>query len=642
MRSLARMFVAAVLCASLACVATESAPRSGTAAPAAAHAARVVLLSLDGLAATRHRELVRAGAYPDRDGLAAFEAGGYVVERALPAEPTLTAVSHTAIATGAFPAVNGIVSNTFHLPGTPVTQGISGFSAPWGAEPLWGAFLRQGKRVGVLLFPGCDAASASRTADFGMTYVNTPLSRAQEVTLAGGQFGAATLPPGLTSYSPARRAALSVPLAGEGLPAQASFAVTALDGSDDGRTDYDTLVVDGGADPGDGAIARVHVGEWFPLRLRVAHPDGGQRTLGAWCLLQAMAPDLSRVRIYRGAFSSLEAYPREFREALEAGAGFWPGPGDDRALAAAAAGKDGIALADYLAQTRRFSEFLNACARVAFARERFDLLMLYQPIVDEVEHQLLLVDPRQKDYTAAASARGEEAIRQSFLIADRAVGELARALDLGRDALVVVSDHGMAPVWESVHVNQLLQQAGLADAEQVDGRWRVKGGSRMVAYANGGVSHLYVNLKGRETAGVVDPQDRDTVIRSAALALAQLQADGENAVESMYRREELGPLGLDSPNSGDLVVFFNLGFVATSQIGAPGAPAHEPSDYFGQHGYRNTHPEVAAVWLARGRGVPARHVGQESLTEVASFVASLAGVDPPAQARPWSARGSAP
>jgi predicted AlkP superfamily phosphohydrolase/phosphomutase len=613
---------------------TDTSSRSGGVQLSAAPA-RVVLLSLDGVAAGRHRENLRGGAYKDRDGLSAFESAGYVVESAIPADPPLTSVSHASIATGAFPSATGIVGNVFHLPGTPIVQAVSGFDAPWGAEPLWQAFRRQGRRVGVLTFPGCDGTSPSRTADFGMVYVNRPNAPPALVSVTDSQFEVVTLPPGWTSHSPARRATISIRLGGTVPATVAAFTITAVDTSDDGAVDYDTLVVDDDSDLSDGTLARVRAGEWFPLRVQTSHPDGGRRTVGSWCLLQKLSPDLSIVKLYRGAFFSTDAYPRAFRERLEERAGFWPGPGDERALERALRGQDGLQLADFLAQTRRFSEFFNACARAAIQGESSDLLMLYQPVVDEVEHVLLVTDPRQTAYSESFAATAREAVTEAFRIADHAVGELSRELDLSRDAMVVVSDHGMAPVWETVHVNQLLQHAGLAEAEQGERDWRVKATSKIVAFGSSGCVNLYVNLKGRESNGVVEPSDREGVVRAAVVALASAQVDGHDVVEAMYRPEELGPLGLASPNAGDLVVFLNPGFMGTSAIGPPGEPFHTPSEIAGQHGFLNTHPEMAAVWLARGAGVPVRRARSASLTQVAAFVAHLGGVQPPMQAAPW-------
>jgi hypothetical protein len=594
----------------------------------------VVLISLDGLAASRHRENLREGVYTDRDGLAAFEAAGYVVESAIPVNPPLTSVSHASMATGALPSVTGIVANRFHLPGTPIVQGVSGFDAPLGAEPIWQALRRQGKRVGVLTFPACDGTSLARTADFGMLYVSTPSARAQTVSLDAAQFTAISLPAGWTSHSPARRATMLVDLARASAPLAASFTLTVLDTTDDGAANYDTLVVDDDRDPANGVLARVRAGAWFALRVRLPHPDGGTRTVGSWCVLQSLAPDLSLVRFYRGAFFSTEAYPRAFRERLEEQAGFWPGPGDERALERALAGQDGLSLPDFMEQTRRFSEFFNACARTAISSERFDLLMLYQPVVDEVQHVLLVSDLRQKRYSRALAATAACAVADVCRLADRAVGELARSLDLSamRWSSSPTRD---GPGLETVR-QPAPQHAGLAQAEEGERGWRVKPTSRIVAFGSSGCVHLYVNPNGREPSGVVEPGDKEAVVQAAAVALANAQVDGTDIVEAMYRRADLRLLGLDNPNAGDLVVFLHPGFTATSEIGPPGSPFHAPADIAGQHGFLNTHPEMAAVWLARGAGVPVRRLESASLTEVAAFVAALAGAQPPSQARPWS------
>ncbi len=630
MRKLTALVFPAVL--ATACAATDT-PQSTPAPHRPGAASRVVLISLDGLASVRHRENLRAGVYADADGLGAFERAGLVVERAIPVDPPLTSPSHASIATGAFPSATGIVANFFHVPGTAIERGVSGFEFTWSAEPLWQAFRRQGKRVGVLTYPGCDRTTPSRTADFGMVYVNTPKARAATVTLADSQFAPATLPAGWRSYSPARRTTISVPLETGGAPTTATFTLTAIDTTDDHRTDYDSVVADDDADLANGTLARVRAGEWFPLRFRLSHPDGGTQTVGAWCLLQVLSPDLSVVKLYRGAFFSTEAYPRAFRERLEERAGFWPGPGDDHALARGRSGQDGLSLSAYMEQERRFSEFFNACARTAITGEAFDLLLLYQPVVDEVEHVLLVVDPRQEAYSKPFATTARAAVDEIYRIADHAVGELARELDLSGDTLVVVSDHGMAPVWEAVSVNQLLQHAGLAEGEQTEKGWRVKGNSRIVAFGSGGCLNLYVNLGGREPSGVVEPADEREVVQAAAVALAKAQVDGEDVVEAMFRRQELTPIGMNSRNAGDLVVFLRPGFMGTSTIGPPGAPFHAPTELAGQHGFANTHPEMAAVWLARGAGVTPRHRSEESLTAVAGFVAQLAGIRPPLQAR---------
>jgi len=596
-----------------------------------ATARRVVLLSIDGLAAVRHRRLLRERAYRDPAGLAAFEDWGLVVEHAVPAEPSLTAVSHAAIATGAPPAVNGIVSNRFHIVGTPISRGVSGFDAPWRAESLWEAWRRQGKRVGILTYPTCDARTPARRADFGAVWVDEVLAPPQLVTLDGDAFAEAATPAGApASAAPLRRAALPVVFAAAAALPAAEFAVYAIDTADDGRIAYDTLLLDDDGDLGNGGLATARVGEWFPLSVGAPHADGGRRLVGAWCLLQELAPDLSAVRLYRGGFHAAAGYPRAFRELLEREASFWPGAADERALAAGLAGRPGLTVDDYVAQSRRFAEYHSACARAAVAHERFDLLLAYQPVVDEAQHALTVADPRQISYTEGMAATARRAVDATYLMADAAVADLARALDLGSDALVVVSDHGIAPIWETVHGNEVLRRAGLAEAVQRGGRAAAGDASEVVAMASGGCAHVYVNLAGREPGGVVPPARAGEAVAAAARAFAALELDGEPMVEDALTRGELAAIGLGAPDAGDLVVFMRPGVAVTGGIGGA---LHEPAPYTGQHGFRSHHPEMHGVLMARGAAVPRGRRAEAPLTEVAALVCRLGGVEPPPAAR---------
>ncbi|MFZ5788569.1 MAG: alkaline phosphatase family protein [Acidobacteriota bacterium] len=603
----------------------------GTAPPAASvgvgtHAGRVVLLSIDGLAGTAHRDAVHRGVYRDPDGLSAFEGAGFAVDRVRPVNPSLTSVNHVSIATGAPPSGTGIVSNVFRLPGAGFGATVSGFDAPIGAETLWQSFRRQGKRAGVITFPGCDGRAPERTAAFGLVYVNTPFARSAIVRLGSADFSPASGDPTSESEAPPRSATIEVGLRAGEATTPGVFVLTALDTVEDGLKSYDTLIADQDTDPFNGTFGRARVDEWFPLWVRAPHPDGGMRTIGAWCLLQSLSPDLAEVRFYRGAFNTVEAYPREFRERIESEASFWPGAPDDVHLQRGVKGEGGIGIRDYLAQAARFSRFFTAAAIAAVRGERFDLLLAYQPVVDEVGHAFTLRDPRQTAWSQANQAVAAGATDEVLRIADRGVGELARSLDLSRDALVVVSDHGMVPVWEAIHVNEALRRAGLAETEDGPRGPRLAPTSRAFAVCSGGVAHVYVNLA---PIGPVPDGERDEVVRQAARVLALLEADGEAVVEAMARRDEAAKWGLDHPNSGDLVVFLKPGYVPTGRVGGR---VHEPTDLVGQHGFLSHHRDLGALWLARGAGVPRSRLSEAVLTDVAAFVSRLAGVEPPAGA----------
>src|SRR3981189_2997404 len=86
---------------------------------------------------------------------------GVVSRQNVTASPSLTAVSHIAIATGSTAVHNDIPSNTFEAIVAPLTSRLSGFAAPIGgyhdrplgpspqptASPLWVQLRQQGKNV---------------------------------------------------------------------------------------------------------------------------------------------------------------------------------------------------------------------------------------------------------------------------------------------------------------------------------------------------------------------------------------------------------------------------------------------------------------------------------------------------------------
>lgn len=144
-------------------------------------AARVVLVSFDGLGAD---ELAKR---PDLAAFAQIERDGMFVRRVTPVTPCVTSSAHVAILTGTPPSVNGIVANRFHKAGTPWTEIADGFTADIDGETLVEAAHRQGKRVGSIAFPTVDGRNARRTADFGLVYVE-PVEKPRTVHMTPADF----------------------------------------------------------------------------------------------------------------------------------------------------------------------------------------------------------------------------------------------------------------------------------------------------------------------------------------------------------------------------------------------------------------------------------------------------------------------
>jgi Type I phosphodiesterase / nucleotide pyrophosphatase len=98
--------------------------RSSVAATLFAYAAagaaepKVIVISLDGAAPRLLEAFMRDGTIPRDRGLALLAREGAWAERNITVNPSLTAPSHIAIATGSIAARNDIGANTFHLHAT--------------------------------------------------------------------------------------------------------------------------------------------------------------------------------------------------------------------------------------------------------------------------------------------------------------------------------------------------------------------------------------------------------------------------------------------------------------------------------------------------------------------------------------------
>jgi len=79
-----------------------------------------------------------------------------------------------------------------------------------------------------------------------------------------------------------------------------------------------------------------------------------------------------------------------------------------------------------------------------------------------------------------------------------------------------------------------------------------------------GLNGIYLNLKGRERDGIVDPADRDALLREISEKLLAVRdpADGKPVIKRVYRADEVyaGPYAASAP---DLIVGYYRGYRAS-------------------------------------------------------------------------------
>jgi len=639
-------------------------PKGGPAAPRMSR--RVVVVSLDGAGAAELQQLWRDDLL-DEGGFARFFREGEVASALMPVDPTLTAPNHVSLATGAAPDHTGIVGNHFHPAGAPDFAKARGISFPIGAETLWEAARRQKKKVAAVAWPGVDGSEPRRRADVGVGYVTTAEREPRLLVLKRSDWQAPAptqAPPHLTSPSRSPVVGAHVTLGGTGGAGAAGFDLYAVDRTDDSQQNYDGVVVAAGAPAGAAAgtpparppsvanleqSAPLGQGQWAELIFL----DRGSRSV-CWVKVLALDPGLEAVRLYFTGTYRLQAYPADFARDLAESNLSWPGPPDDRRLAAAWHGEPGIDLDTWTEQAVRFAAFFGGAMRVAAAREDWDLMLGYIPVIDEAGHSLLLADAHQAGYSAARRDELARARRKVWQAVDHELRLLMAAVDLGRTTVLVVSDHGMAPVHTVVDLNAWLRERGLL-ASPGAGAAAAAGAGGISAYVigNGGMAHLYLAAAAPGGAGAAPPggaggdrrsqggagaEASDTAARQRRLLdlrdqLLAWRSGDDVPIERVLTRQEAADLGLDHPNSGDLILFANEGYAFDAGPEPAGAATVHPASAYGGHGYLATHPDMQGIYLAIGKDIkPGSTSAAVSATDVAGRVARWLGMGKPAAA----------
>ena len=361
-------------------------------------------------------------------------------------------------------------------------------------------------------------------------------------------------------------------------------------------------------------------GEW--ARVPCQKPSGDRRLGNTFCWIKLLSldPALGSARVYFNALYSNEVYPLNLPDV---------DGGEGAALAGAAGrsllqeswpGRPGIDLTTWSEQSERFVSFFGSALRIAAGRGDWDLILGYIPSIDEAGHALLLTEPSQPGYSVQQRDAFAAARRKVWQRVDRELASLPQVRRSRDDRRAcVVSDHGMAPVHSRVDLDVLLRDKGVL-TPGADG----KPAAGTVAYSvpAGGVAFVYV-----------DPAaaDRERLIGDLKTFLAGWKDGGKRPIAQVLTRREAASLGLDHPDSGDLIVFAADGYTLGSE-GSPRVPARpgDRSDHPARHARLSQYRATDGEHLHGGRRRPgARECGVVQATDVAGRVAQWLGIEKP-------------
>ena len=563
----------------------------------------VVLISWDAARADIVYGLMESGTLPT---FASVAERGIRAEYAQTIDPSLTAAAHNSISSGSYPTRTGITSNSFHVAGDDFYWYRKGFEEPMDeAEPVWVTASRSGLTTAAVFFPGGAPSLEDQMADYTIGYgLQDAYSNQRKVSLSAAE-GWSDTP-----------ASFSDPLAGTfNIQNVGAVHLYVIDSTDDAVQNYDTVILNkkrSGSEP----AQTLGVAEWGSLIL-LDHAYAG-----ADFLIQEITSET--VTLYHTGIEHNTASPDDLLDALNEKFGCFPAGADSYAL------EDGwITEEDFLYQLERQSVYMAEVAAWVYTTYHPDLMFTWQDPFDSAGHQFFMTDPRQLDYSPERADQYQAYYNQAAAVADRSLGIMLDAFDLENTTLLMVGDHGMAPIHSVVYVNTILEQAGLLTLDSSNAV--VLGKTKAFAIASGGAVHIYINLVGREKGGGTVTAEEYPVIQAQIIELFKNLLDpvtNDPVFQRVLAGSELAPLGLDHPNSGDVFAQAVPGYHLDAWRGNDFV--FDPADFYGQHGYDSSLDEMHAIFIAAGAGVPAASeiIPPVKVVDYAPTIALLLSFDP--------------
>lgn len=277
-----------------------------------------------------------------------------------------------------------------------------------------------------------------------------------------------------------------------------------------------------------------------------------------------------------------------------------------------------------------YTEWQAECINALIKENDYDVVFSHVHNVDSGGHNFWEA-AKQRPWIAPYDENGLHEVMEDYYIdTDKYLGRFMHLLDEGWD-IILTSDHGLlcaaedepaVPVGDPFGINiKVMQELGYTvmkkdengnDLREID--W-----SKTTAVAQRGI-YIYLNLKGRNPEGIVDPADQYELERKIIDDLYNYRWNGKRIVSLAVRKKEAVHFGITGENVGDIVYFNEEGF---NRVHGDSISTFQ--------GYADT--SVSPIFMAAGPNIKEDYTTDRVIREVdvAPTVAVLGGVRMPAQ-----------
>jgi len=563
-------------------------------------AKKLILIGFDGANPPFIEKFTREGRLPNMSRL--IREGVY--SESLPVMPCDTPTNWCTIVTGAWTGTHGVTSFHIHLPGEPLNKVHFSVRSYWSkAEFLWDAAARAGKKTAVIMWPlsypptcksgifidGTGPGDPQWRLDYSLVYTTRPIGESYRhradvpIMLVDAK--------GWRNTPPSRSTPLetTIDLSGGSTMVWTERGWEALEkqyrdqrrGSvkhhlliiDSEGLGYDTVIV---AREKDAAkpLAVLKTSQWSDWiyenvekrRLGEAEERFDFRELPKGIFkgyfkykLVSLSPDASLFTLYRTDIfmASQWAYPEGLAEEIIKNVG----PFIEGLELTTPTLEHGDWETYFESMEMQVKWQVNAAK---YLKERYspDLLFIQIHTQDAINHQLSrAIDEGNPQYDPVKAEEAWEYFARTYEAADSLIGGIVEEYADEDTLIVLLSDHGAIPVYKLAWVGVPLMKRGLLVYKK-----NPKTGETMIDWSKTKAypwrTYIYVNLKGRDPDGIVEPGDYDRVREEVLQAVYSMRdpETGECPIALAVRKEDAEVLGQWGERVGDVIYYLKPGY----------------------------------------------------------------------------------
>lgn len=421
---------------------------------------------------------------------------------------------------------------------------------------------------------------------------------------------------------------------------------------------YDRVIVGDSKDCAE-KLTDIKVGDYGPWIIKNFNARDYNRDGRFRFQLLELSTDAKEIKLYQSSINVAKAYsvPPTLSDEAEEVAGPFMEVDDPWAF------MDGWMDAEtYLEQLGLHADWWGNATKYVIENKEWDLAFTWVGTIDHIEHVLYSgIEPRSQIYDPEKADWCMEMIRQVYMQVDKNIKKILENVDLDDTYVIIISDHGFTHLDWNPYVKEHLRRAGLLeyvldlnhdDPSNLTINWeKTKCHPLEPCHA-----HIFINLKGRDPQGIVDPEDYEKVQEEIIRALYAMRdpVTGDNVVALAIKKNESETLGIyNGPGYdrvGDVLYAWKPGYMShpfiyrtainyrdgTERI-IPNPELFEPAvlcgNFTGVHLALPSLHEMHAVFIMDGPGVEKyERKFPAKIIDVAPTMSKILGIDVPAQA----------